>query len=188
MLLLQRDDYRYVISCIISLLIFTPTITLASNSNDTQYPRKIINIKTLINKSTLECSFNKSSEDLVRFYESLQNRPYEKIGHEKFYIGEDYILNGVKLISDTYKKRKNEKSVNMDTDFKKLGVKVLRVSSFIQDGEYESFGYYIILKNKPSANRMILQEKGINTKYSTVEETVGSNTRIKCILVGWYSC
>lgn len=184
MILLRRDNFKYKINFCLGLILLTPIITFASNSNKTEDVKKLIDVKKLVSKSTLECSFNTSSENLIDFYNSLQRASFKKINHKNFAIDESFIVNGVKLISNTSKKYKSEQSVNMDTNFKKFGVEVLRVSSFVQGGEYENFGYYIILKDRPSINESILQKHGIDMKYSVVEKTNGGNTRVRCILVG----
>lgn len=184
MLLLQRANYGHIIYFIIGLLISLPTITQASNSNKENNKKEELDVRKLINKSTLECSFGTSSEKLIIFYESLMKSQIKKSGYKKFTIGERYKISGVKLISSTIKKNKYENSINMDTDFEKLGVRVLRISSFTQGGEYENFGYYIILKNSPAVNKKILEKQKINIKYPVIEETIGGNTRIRCILAG----
>ena len=184
MLLLQRANYKYIMYFTIGLLILLPIITQASNINKKNNEIEYLDVRKLINKSTLECSFDTSSEKLIIFYEYLMENPIKKTGYEKFTIGERYKVSGVKLISSTLKKNKYENSINMDTDFKKFGVRILRISSFTQEGEYENFGYYIILKNSPAVNKTALEKQKINIKYSVIEETRGGNTKIRCILAG----
>lgn len=184
MILHQHDNLKHIIYFSFILLLMLPTITFASSFGSMQEKRKNIHVNTLINKSTLECSFNTSSEELIAFYDSLSKKPFKKVGYKQFNIGESYTISNVKLISRMSKNTKDERTVNMDTDFKKFGVRILRISSFIQGGEDESFGYYIILKNTPSINIRTLAKQGIDLDFSFIEKTKGGNTRIRCILVG----
>lgn len=184
MTLLQLDNLKSIVNWIILSLLTMPTSVQAKTYDDRLNTSKIINAQSLVNESTLNCSFDSSSEEIINFYKYLLESKTKKIGSNKFIIGKYYMINGVKSISRTSKKYGNEISKNMDTNFKNFGVRVLRISSFIQDGEYENFGYYIILKNKPYFNKKILQEHGIEMKYSAIEETSGGNTRVRCILVG----
>lgn len=184
MTLLQLDNLKSIVNWILLLLLTMPTSVQAKTYNDRLNISKTIDAQSLVNESTLNCNFDTSSEEIINFYKYLLESKTKKSGFNKFTIGKYYIINGVKSISRTSKKDINEISKNMDTDFKKLGVRVLRISSFIQNGEYENFGYYIILKDKPYFNKKILQKYGIEMKYSTIEETSGANTRVRCVLVG----
>lgn len=170
--------------CIFTALLLLTSCTSEAHSSQSNKEKALITIDSLVNRETLGCSFNSSSEYLVDFYNDLLNQSTTRVDQTSFNIGNSYHITGVKNISNIYKKELNERSVNMDTNFKKYGVWVLRISSYSIDGEYEEFGYYIILKGSPTLNQNILKQHEIKTNYANVEKTKGDNTRVRCTLVG----
>jgi Na+-transporting NADH:ubiquinone oxidoreductase subunit NqrA len=184
MTLLRLDSVKKMVSWIVLLPLTILTSTQAEMYDNHLDLSKIIDVQSLISESTLNCSFDTSSEELIGFYTYFLENSSKEQKYGQFIIGNRYKVKNVKSINSTFKKKKNEISKNMDTDFKKFGVRVLRISSFSQNGDDENFGYYIILKDKPSFNKSILQKHKIELTYSTIEETIGGNTRIRCTLVG----
>lgn len=185
MTLPRLDSVKKTVSSWIVLLLLTTSASTQAEIHDKQLnSSKVIDVQYLISKSTLSCSFNTSSGELISFYTNLLENPSIEKKNSQFIIGNKYKVKNVKSINSTFKKTKNEISKNMDTDFNKFGVRVLRISSFAQNGDSENFGYYIILKGRPSFNKSVLQKHNIELTYSTIEETNGGNTRIRCILVG----
>ncbi|WP_367109569.1 hypothetical protein [uncultured Psychrobacter sp.] len=184
MTLPRLDSVKKTVSWIALLLLTTSASTQVEIHDNQLNSSEVIDVQYLISESTLNCSFNTSSGELISFYKNLLENSSIKQRNSQFIIGNRYKVKNVKSINSKFNKTKNEISKNMDTDFNKFGVRVLRISSFTQNGDSENFGYYIILKGKPSFNKSILQKHNIELAYSTIEETIGGNTRVRCILVG----
>ena len=167
-------------ACAISLLFPMSSNAIAAH-NDSPNHYIEVDIESLVTKSTLECD-SVYRQNIAGIAFALQESTVNRISQNQFAIGNDYKINGVKLISTTYKKSEQQRIVNMDVDFTKFGVRVLRISSFVYDGEAEGFGYYFILKGEPSMNKSFLEQENIDIDLAM--KTKGGNTRIPCVIAG----
>lgn len=147
--------------------------------------RQVVTVSDLVNASAMQCNLSDAqSRQSMTFYHTLFNELAIHHGDSTFYIGDSYAVRPVKQVSRVYKQADAETSANMDTDISKFGTRVLRVSAYSTEGDYESFGYYFILKGTPTVNQRILRQQGILLNDANVEATTGGNTRIRCVLAG----
>ena len=168
-------------ACAIGLLFPMSSNAIAAH-NDSPNHYIEVDIESLVTKSTLECD-SVYRQNIAGIAFALQESTVNRISQNQFAIGNHYKINGVKLISTTYKKSEQLRTVNMDVDFTKFGVRILRISSFVYDGdEAEGFGYYFILKGKPSMNKSFLEKENIDMDLAM--KTKGGNTRIPCVIAG----
>lgn len=161
-------------------------------SSNTSFPTtKKFDVSQLITKDALQCITGDDGDKYIDFYfkfddvkkdfPNLNGKPYQFSGYTVTGIN---AINSSKIID----KEGTTTSRNMDVNFNKFGVTVLRISKFGYQPHYhsegEGGGYYIVLKGTPKQNLLKLKLAGIPIDNDTVAITPAKNTRIICTLVG----
>ncbi len=154
-------------------------------------------VANLITPNALSCEFNfdkTDNEPILTYFSSANKTPLNNFNKAKktLTLFERTKIHGIKLFSKA--KEKTDITIinksHIDIDVKKYGVHVLRISDYsvkgVEISEYDAEGYYLILKGLPKANIIKLEKHGvyIADKFTKVQKTKGSNTRIICNIAG----
>lgn len=152
---------------------------------------KTITPNNLVNKSTLGCNFSsEQSIFLSHFYGALlKDRSASKNISSRSYAIKDsnYVLQGFYSIAHNFihKDKMVLEYTNLDLNFKKFNMTILRISAFSEnDNGDENFGYYFIIRGLPKKISQEIKYLGIDPQSLILEKTHAGNTRLKCILVG----